>query len=329
VADAEPEAAPDSGPSCVPPTGDAAVAEYPIASAVDGGPQALRIVRGPDGNMWLAATNDNSLVRVTPEGAMTRFVVPTPQAQPAGLVVGPDGAIWFTESGSAKVGRLGSDGGILELSLPPEPDGGAVAPVDIAAGPDGNLWITLPFDDAIDRLTPSGQDTRFAVGVDAGPLAPNAIVPGPDGNLWFGAVYAPFVNRISTDGGISHVPVSEVNFGMGVGPDGALWFTMRNRIGRIAPGPTPTVEEFAVPGFGPAGIVAGPDCANLYVADVMANQVRSFAPPPADAGPDAQLVFTNYDLPTPMSNVESLAVGPGATVWFVEYDAQKVGFLRP
>src|SRR4051794_14674232 len=55
----------------------------------------------------------------------------------------------------------------------------------IAAGPDGNLWITdantfsTP---SVDRMTPSGDVTRFSTGTGSNP---RGITSGPDGKLWF------------------------------------------------------------------------------------------------------------------------------------------------
>ena len=37
---------------------------------------------------------------------ITEFPVPTPDAQPYGIVEGPDGTIWFTEAGANRIGRI-------------------------------------------------------------------------------------------------------------------------------------------------------------------------------------------------------------------------------
>lgn len=69
------------------------------------------IINGPDGNLWFLEPYGNTIGRVTPQGTVTEFPVPTSyasQPQPAvvGITVGPDGNIWFGEQVNHKVGVL-------------------------------------------------------------------------------------------------------------------------------------------------------------------------------------------------------------------------------
>jgi streptogramin lyase len=270
-------------------------------------------------------------VRTTPAGVMKRFAIPTASSGPSGIAVGPDGAVWFAETGSGKIARVEADGGIKEFAIPPLSDGGTSAPFDLTAGPDGNLWVTLQFANAIARVTTAGHVTEFPLpSSDAGrsDLSPYVIVAAPDNNLWFTSFAHGVVSRITTEGVVSYFPASERSFGIAVGPDGALWFAMQGKIGRVTLGASPTVTEFAVAGFLGAGIVAGPDCESLYADDALGNRIRRFAPPLADAGPDAALVFTDFDLKAPNSDPQSIARGPEGTVWFAEVGSGKIGFLR-
>ena len=86
-------------------TSGTVLSEYPISAAGGG------IITGPDGNLWFAEYKGNAIGRVTPQGTVTEFPVPTayaPQAEPAltGLTVGPDGNIWFCEFVNQKIGVL-------------------------------------------------------------------------------------------------------------------------------------------------------------------------------------------------------------------------------
>ena len=81
----------------------------------------MDIVAGPDGNLWFTEKNANKIGRITPQGVITEFDVPTPDSQPAAICVGPDGNIWFTESKAGKVGRLslsGAASGKITLTIP-------------------------------------------------------------------------------------------------------------------------------------------------------------------------------------------------------------------
>lgn len=57
---------------------------------------------------------------------------------PFGIALGSDGAVWFTEITGNKIGRLDTDGKIIEYDLPEK----ASFPSMIVAGPDGALWFT-------------------------------------------------------------------------------------------------------------------------------------------------------------------------------------------
>jgi virginiamycin B lyase len=63
-------------------------------------------VTGPDGNIWFCESNANKIGRLTPQGDLTEFAVPTAQATNFFLTVGPDGNIWFTENDVNQIGRV-------------------------------------------------------------------------------------------------------------------------------------------------------------------------------------------------------------------------------
>lgn len=98
---------------------------------------------------------------------------------PRGITLGPDGAIWFTEHAKVKLGRISSDGSIVEYAYP---HAGA-HPENIVAGPDGNLWFSQGGPAAgIARITPSGDIAQFPVsGAATDPTGPSDVVAaGPD-----------------------------------------------------------------------------------------------------------------------------------------------------
>ena len=57
--------------------------------------------------------------------------------QPYQAVLGPDGAIWFAEIGTSKVGRIATDGTLLEFTVPTA--GANVS--GVTTGPDGAIWF--------------------------------------------------------------------------------------------------------------------------------------------------------------------------------------------
>ena len=66
---------------------------------------AWLITAGPDGNLWFTALS-GAIGRITPDGIVTRFPLPTQSAAPIAIATGDDGNIWFTEDGINKIGRL-------------------------------------------------------------------------------------------------------------------------------------------------------------------------------------------------------------------------------
>ena len=56
--------------------------------------------------MWFVEDNGSKIGRISPNGVITEYVIPTPNSVPFSIVSGSDGAIWFTEQGGNKIGRL-------------------------------------------------------------------------------------------------------------------------------------------------------------------------------------------------------------------------------
>jgi streptogramin lyase len=247
------------------------ITEFPASSSNQNYGQG--ITAGPDGNIWFTepASSDNWIGRITPDGTITKFAVPTANGSPVGITVGPDGNLWFAESNSAKIGRITPGGAIAEFAVPIANS----TPFYITAGPDGALWFTDPGTNAIGRMTLSGAVTEYPVSTAQSGLI--VIAAGPDKNLWFTENAGNKVGRITPRGTITEfaIPTTD-SFPVGIvaGPDGNLWFTENagNKVGRITPGGN--ITEFPVPTANGAqsGIVAGPD-GNLWFAENASNKI--------------------------------------------------------
>jgi virginiamycin B lyase len=89
-----------------------------------------RIAAGPDGNVWFGEFA--ALGRVTPEGDITVFPLPSSASIPSGIVAGPDGNVWFTDAGLSAVSRMNPATGQVTAAFP-VPSG--ATPFDITVGP--------------------------------------------------------------------------------------------------------------------------------------------------------------------------------------------------
>ena len=73
------------------------------------------MVAGPDGAFWFIENGANQIGRITPEGAITEYPIPTASSYPIRLTVGPDNAVWFGMYGASKIGRISPAGEINRI----------------------------------------------------------------------------------------------------------------------------------------------------------------------------------------------------------------------
>jgi streptogramin lyase len=270
------------------------------------------ITVGPDGNVWFTEDSGDRIGRITLDGAITEFSVPTPSSRPIRIAAGPDGNLWFTERNGGKIGRITPAGAITEF---------ATGCFDIAAGPDGNLWFTVFLGNSIGRITPSGAITYFPIG-DVG----TDIATGPDGNVWFTETTSNMIGTITPAGVVTEFPIPTTNSrpgGITAGPDGNVWFTETtgNKVAMITPAGAFT--EFPIPAgtLNPSQIVTGPD-GDLwfFVGGTKINRIDPATATPGTPG------IVNIPL-TGVSTLNELALGPDGNLWLTEVNSDKIGVL--
>ncbi len=269
-----------------------------------------KITTGPDGNLWFTEDYGNKIARITPQGNITEFAIPT-VSNPKGITKGSDGNLWFIEQGIIpKIARITPQGNVTEFIIPTPhsfPDG-------IAAGDDGNLWFMEINANKIGRITPQGIFTEFAI------PTPNSysvnITNGPDGNLWFAEYTAAKIGKITTDGIITEFSISSWPMGITSGPDGNIWYTVpdSNKIGKMTL--QGNITEYSLTTYGyPWGITSGPD-GNLWFTDPANNIVGRITP---------QGIITEFFTSSPPYNITS---GPDGNIWFTESTDNKIGRIN-
>src|SRR4030095_10482284 len=99
------------------------------------------IVAGPDAAVWFVETAVNKIGRISIDGVVTEYAVPTAHAidtDQGFLAVGPDSALWFNEDRVNQIGRITVEGEITEFDLPK-----GLSPIrELITAPDGALWVT-------------------------------------------------------------------------------------------------------------------------------------------------------------------------------------------
>ena len=170
------------------------IAEY--STGIGSGGNPFGIAAGPDGNLWFTDPGVpgaalNRISKITTDGSVTEYTVPTSFSDPNGIVAGPDGNLWFTECSGNRIGKIAVSGTITEYA-----NGltGGSDPYFITAGPDGNLWFTEFTGNRIGSITTAGAITEYPI-----PTAssyPHGIEAGPDGSLWFSAAGVNSIARL-------------------------------------------------------------------------------------------------------------------------------------
>jgi virginiamycin B lyase len=97
---------------------------------------SYQFVEDATGGIWFTEGDNNSVSRLAPDGAVTVYLLPTPQSEPSSLALSPSGAIWFVAMDTANIGRIEPDGNIVEYHTP---DG---HPGLVVVDKNGEAWFT-------------------------------------------------------------------------------------------------------------------------------------------------------------------------------------------
>ncbi len=226
-------------------------------------PGPWNIAKGPDGNMWVVATGTAEVLKVAPNGSFTVYPMPSPSYRLQGIVVGSDGNLWFAEAGNNSIGMITTAGVITSYRLPQSfaspacvglgKDGnvwfadnfnhqiGSITPggtiteyaspstsfiAGITSGPDDNLWMSDTGDNAVLKVSTSGQVVATYT-IPTKNAQPNGITVGPDGNIWVAEYNAAKIGRVTPSGTVSEFAIPSAAGGpiaITAGPDGKLWF---------------------------------------------------------------------------------------------------------
>ena len=292
------------------------------------GSQPGGIVSGPDGALWFYETGTNQIGRISTDGQITAFPIPTANASELyqGFVgVGPDNAIYFTENRTFSLGKLTLDGQFEETPIDmlvrnhlPNPSGNPL--LGIAAGLDGAVWFTGAASNSIWRVGMDGTQTEFVL--PTANATPAGLGAGSDGALWFTEPSANQIGRITLDGTITEYPIptpASFTVRLTPGPDGAVWFAEigGDRIGRMSL--DGEVTEYPVPGMTPVGITAGRDGA-LWFTGFKSSEIGRIT---------VDGTVERFPVPTPKSVPYHIAAGSDGALWFTEQDVNKIGRIEP
>ncbi|HNQ24730.1 MAG TPA: NHL repeat-containing protein [Phycisphaerae bacterium] len=195
-------------------------------------PDAVGFAFGLDGNVYVADSNTDRVLRYNPQGdELIDVFVPAGSGGidgPMGVVFGPDGNLYVAGSWSNNIVRYdGSTGAFIDVFATTGLDG----PHSLRFGPDGNLYVTSDTNDRLLRF--NGQTGQLMdILAEGGELdGPLDLIFGPDdllyvGNRWTGSVarYDPLTGESLGYFVQPHAGDLHWAFGLAFGPhDGNLY----------------------------------------------------------------------------------------------------------
>jgi virginiamycin B lyase len=130
-----------------------------------------------NGTIWATLQGADKLARISSDGQISTFDVPTRNSGLGDITVDPNGAVWFLELRANKIGRF-SEGRFTEFIIP-TPSAGATA---LAAAPDGSVWFTELSVAKLGRLR-DGRVTELRL-PRAG-ARPFGVAVDPANNVWY------------------------------------------------------------------------------------------------------------------------------------------------
>ncbi|HEY1975219.1 MAG TPA: hypothetical protein VGG89_01570 [Candidatus Baltobacteraceae bacterium] len=128
----------------------------PVGSISSSG-TASGIASGDDGRLWIVESGINKIARMTTDGALTQYSIPTPHAGARNIALASDRRLWFTEFKADKIGSIGRNGKITEFALP-TPNAGPDGIASLSLAQCGGslpryLWIIEDTSDAVAKLS--------------------------------------------------------------------------------------------------------------------------------------------------------------------------------
>jgi virginiamycin B lyase len=142
------------------------VAEYDVALDCSTCPQEINthphgLGIGADGKtIWYTGKATGTVGKITPDGSIQTYALPTVGSVPIYIKDGPDGNMWVTELVGNAIARITPDGEVTEFPIPTYNS----RPIAIVPEPGGEaMWFTEEAGNKVGRIDMDGKITEFSV----------------------------------------------------------------------------------------------------------------------------------------------------------------------
>jgi copper transport protein len=206
-----------------------------------------------DGNIWVAITNKNLILKYHPEDdSFEQIKMPSRETGPFALTIDQQGKIWFTESNSGKIGFINPKNNEINEFSPEKP---LASPETLTFDKDGNLWIAEHTGLAITKFNPILK-TFERISVQDKDALPYGISFDQFENIW---IAQHTVNNLSvydsSNNDLIEVPIpTETSFVQFLTSDNKenVWLVEQqgNKLGRIQITEVPNIESQTPTGNG-------------------------------------------------------------------------------
>lgn len=131
--------------------------------------------------VWYTGKTANTLGKITSDGHIFSWAVPTASSLPIYIRLGPDGKMWFTELTGNKVGRIADEGMIEEFPIPTANS----RPIAIVPSPKRDaMWFSEEAGNKVARVALDGMITEFPVPKPQDNMILAGLAFDSDDNLW-------------------------------------------------------------------------------------------------------------------------------------------------
>lgn len=131
---------------------------------------------------WFTGKSTGTIGRITPDGKIATFDLPTAGSVPIYIKAGPDGNMWFTELAGNTIGRVTPTGSVKEFPIPTRNS----RPIAIVPEPGGGqaMWFTEEAGNKVGRIGMDGKITEFPVPKTQDNVILAGLAFDTQGNLW-------------------------------------------------------------------------------------------------------------------------------------------------
>ena len=207
--------------------------EFATANGLD---DAIQVVIGPDGNLYVTGEASNHVLRYNAvTGAFIDEFVSAGSGglnEPGGLAFGPDGNLYVSSFGTDEVLRYDGTSGAFIDAFVTAGSGGLNEPYSLTFGSDGNLYVNSYSDSQVLRYngTTGAFIDVFVSSGSGGLRSPEQMIFGPDGNLYIASYDTNEVLRYNGATGVfidafvtAGLGGLDQATGLAFGPDGNLY----------------------------------------------------------------------------------------------------------